>query len=74
MIWNICKTLHRNNHRDKPYLPGEDTCVGVDIDGGVGQSVEDELLIDDVLAVLDQDLLHALTKGLNGLASESSRF
>ena len=31
-------------------IPGKDTGAGVDVNGGVGKTVQQELLVDDVLA------------------------
>ena len=36
--------------KDQLFSPGEDTGAGVDVDGGVGEAVEQELLVDDVLS------------------------
>merc|ERR1719384_1007499 len=52
--------------------PGENACVGVDVDGSIGEPVEDELLVDDVLPMLDQDLLNGGTESIDGPAGESS--
>ena len=35
---------------EAPGEPREDTGHGVDVDGGVGHAVQEELLVDDVLA------------------------
>ena len=35
--------------KDQLFSPGEDTGAGVDVNGGVGEAVEQELLVDDVL-------------------------
>ena len=36
--------------KDQLFSPGEDTGAGVDVNGGVGETVEQELLVDDVLS------------------------
>ena len=35
--------------KDQLFSPGEDTGAGVNVDGGIGEAVEQELLVDDVL-------------------------
>ena len=30
-------------------VPGQDTGAGIDVDGGVGKAIQQELLVDDVL-------------------------
>ena len=34
--------------KDQLFSPGEDTGAGVDVNGGVGEAVKQELLVDDV--------------------------
>ena len=47
------------NREDTKYniIPGENASVGIDVNGGISESVEDELFIDNVLSVLDENLL-----------------
>merc|ERR1719352_2142452 len=52
--------------------PGKDARAGVDVNGGIGKTVQQELLIDDVLAMLNENSLHSSSKGVNTLASEGS--
>ena len=47
------------NREDTKYniIPGENASVGIDVNGGISESVEDELFINNVLSVLDENLL-----------------
>ena len=51
--------------------PGDHAGGDVDVDGRLGQPVEEELLVDDVLAVLDQKLLNRHAEHLHILADLS---
>ena len=53
--------------------PGEHADHGVDVDARVGDPVQQELLVDDVLAVLDQELLDGAAEHLDALAHVAGR-
>ena len=75
-ILQECPTLGRMLRLTEPEhicqkIPGKDTGAGVDVNGGVGKTVQQELLVDDVLAVLDQKLLNRHAEHLHILADLS---
>ena len=53
--------------------PGHHAGGDVDVDSRLSQAVEQELLVDDVLAVFDQQLLHGDTEHFDVLTDLSRR-
>ena len=48
------RSPERNNFKNPNQdtlvvVPGQDTGAGIDVDGGVGKAIQQELLVDDVL-------------------------